>query len=102
MATARVNGAASSAGTYNATTNTTTATVVITDTSAENCSLIFNNTQRTAASATNTGITNVHLYRPKSEGASTSYSAGHVVHRSDPCHVEKNSASPRFMDQLGG
>ena len=39
-----VNGASSGTCDYNAATNTTTATVVITDTSAENCSLIFTST----------------------------------------------------------
>lgn len=63
-----VNGANTSTGTYDSATNTTTATVVITDTGFENMSIIFTNTQRTATSATNTGITNVHLLRPISEG----------------------------------
>ena len=95
-----VNGAASSPGSYNATTNTTTATVVITDTSAENCSLIFTGTQRTAASAANTGITNVHLYRPTSEGASTSYGAG-TLFTSQTLAMSAEFSVTRFMDQLG-
>lgn len=56
---------------YDSSTNTTTATMVITDTGFENFSLIFTNTKRTATSATNTGVTNVKLMRPTSEGAST-------------------------------
>ena len=95
-----VNGSQSSAGTYNTATNTTTATVVITDTSAENCSIIFTNTQRTAGSATNTGITNVHLYRPVSEGASTSYSAGTLFTDQTLALTEKFSVT-RFMDLVG-
>ena len=95
-----VNGAASSAGTYNAATNTTTATVVITDTSAENCSLIFTGTQRTAASATNTGLTNVHLYRPTSEGASASYAAG-TLFTSQTLAMSAKFSVTRFMDLVG-
>ncbi len=95
-----VNGASSSAGTYNAATNTTTATVVITDTSAQNCSLIFTNTRRTAASATNTGITNVHLYRPISEGASTSYAPG-TLFTNQTLAMSAKFAVTRFMDLVG-
>src|SRR5262249_48838548 len=36
----------------------------------------FQNSQRTAASATNTGVTNVQLMRPTAAGASTYYSPG--------------------------
>ena len=95
-----VNGASSSSGTYNAATNVTTAIVVITDTSAENCSLIFTNTRRTAASATNTGLTNVHLYRPVSEGASTSYSLG-TLFTNQTLAMSAKFAVTRFMDQVG-
>ena len=95
-----VNGAGSSTGTYNATTNTTTATVVITDTSAQNCSLIFTGTQRTAASATNTGITNVHLYRPVSEGATTSYGSG-TPFTNQTIAMSQKFAVTRFMDLVG-
>ncbi|MGA2889348.1 MAG: hypothetical protein ABSE51_14970 [Terracidiphilus sp.] len=50
---------------YNAATNTTTATVNIDfTTAAGSMGLIFTNTQRTAASAVGTGITNARLYRP--------------------------------------
>jgi hypothetical protein len=95
-----VDGANSSAGAYDATTNTTTATVVITDTSSENMSLIFTNTQRTAASATNTGITNVHFYRPISEGSSTSYGAGTLFTNQTVAMSAKFSVT-RFMDLVG-
>ena len=95
-----VNGTASSSGTYNAATNTTTATVVITDTSAQNCSLIFTGTQRTATSATNTGITNVHLYRPVSEGASASYSVG-TLFTNQTLAMSGKFAVTRFMDLVG-
>jgi hypothetical protein len=95
-----VNGASSSQGTYNANTNTTTATVVITDTMAENCSLIFTGTQRSASSASNTGITNVHLYRPIAEGATTSYSPG-TLFTNQTIAMSQHFAVTRFMDQLG-
>ena len=95
-----VNGASSSAGTYNAATNTTTATVVITDTGAENCSLIFTGTRRTATSATNTGITSVHFYRPVSEGASTSYAPG-TLFTNQTLAMSGKFAVTRFMDQVG-
>jgi len=49
---------------YNASTNTSTADVIVTGNGDNYINLIFTNTQRTAASATNTGFTNLHLYRP--------------------------------------
>jgi fibronectin type 3 domain-containing protein len=54
--------------TWNSTTNTTTATLVAIN---DYLALTFTNTKRTAASATNTGITNVKLMRPSTEGGST-------------------------------
>ena len=95
-----VDGAASSTGTYDAATNTTTATVVITDTGAQNCSLIFTGTQRTAASATNTGIADVHLYRPLSEGAASSYGPG-TLFTDQTLALSQQFAVTRFMDLLG-
>ena len=95
-----VNGEASgSTGTYNAATNTTTATVAITDKGAENLSLIFTGTQRTATSGTGTGITNVHLYRPVSEGATTSYSPG-TLFTNQTLALSANFSVTRFMDQV--
>ncbi|GCE12903.1 carbohydrate-binding protein [Tengunoibacter tsumagoiensis] len=58
---------------YTAATNTTTATIVITDTGPINFNLNFTNTHRTASSATNTGITNVVMMKPVSEGSTTTY-----------------------------
>ena len=94
-----VNGLASSSGSYNATTNTTTATILISNTGFQNCGLSFTNTQRTATSATNTGITNVHLYRPVSEGASTSYSP-ETVFTNQTLALTSNFSVIRFMDLL--
>jgi hypothetical protein len=49
---------------YNAATNTTTADVNVTGQGDGYINLIFTNTQRTGSSATGTGFTNAHLYRP--------------------------------------
>jgi|GEM_PF-305325 len=49
---------------YDATTNTSTADVNVTGQGAGYINLVLTNTQRTATSATNTGFTNLHLYRP--------------------------------------
>jgi hypothetical protein len=49
---------------YNQATNTTTADVTYNINSANSVGLVFRNTKRTATSATNTGFTNVRLYRP--------------------------------------
>ncbi|HSU65321.1 MAG TPA: PA14 domain-containing protein, partial [Tepidisphaeraceae bacterium] len=63
---------------YNSTTNTTTASLTLTSSNAGLFRLSFDNSQRTAAGATNTGVTNVQLMRPTSPGASTSYPLGTV------------------------
>ncbi|HYT92746.1 MAG TPA: PA14 domain-containing protein, partial [Gemmataceae bacterium] len=63
---------------YNAAANTTTATLTLTSDNAGILYLGFQNSQRTATSATNTGVTNVQLMRPTAPGASTSYSPGTV------------------------
>ncbi|GCE22163.1 hypothetical protein KDK_59630 [Dictyobacter kobayashii] len=81
-------------GTYDASTNTTTATVVYT---ADTMALEFTNTQRTASSATNTGVTNIQLMRPVSPGASTSYSFNTTFTTDIKTLVSKFQAI-RFMD----
>lgn len=58
---------------YDAATNTTTATITLTASNAGILSLEFTNSQRTASSATDTGVTNVQLMKPTSPGASTYY-----------------------------
>jgi fibronectin type 3 domain-containing protein len=50
--------------TYNSSTNITTADVNVTAGGPAILVVTFSNTKRTAASATNTGITNVHMIRP--------------------------------------
>lgn len=49
---------------YDSGTNTTTADVTISASSAGSGGLKLTNTKRTASSATNTGFTEMHLYRP--------------------------------------
>lgn len=61
---------------YDPATNTTTATVTFGNDNAGILNLQFVNTQRTATSAVNTGVTNVQLMRPTSPGASTYYAPG--------------------------
>jgi len=60
--------------TYNAATNQTTATLAFTSNDATaGLLLTFTNTQRTASSATNSGITDIVLMRPTVAGGSTTY-----------------------------
>jgi hypothetical protein len=58
---------------YSASTNTTTADVVYPATDGNGLFLVFSNTKRTASSPTSSGITNVKLMRPVTEGGATSY-----------------------------
>ncbi len=58
---------------YDAATNTTTATMSITDKGIQDFILVFKNTYRDAHSGPNTGVTNVKLMLPTAVGASTSY-----------------------------
>jgi hypothetical protein len=61
---------------YDAATNTTTATLSITPSQSINVYLNYTNTQRNAASAVNTGLTDIKMMRPKSPGAATPYGPG--------------------------
>jgi hypothetical protein len=58
---------------YDAATNTTTATLTLTPSDSINVYLNYTNTQRTAASALNTGLTDIQMMRPKYPGATTYY-----------------------------
>jgi hypothetical protein len=58
---------------YDAATNTTTATLTITPSDSINIYLNYTNTQRTPASALNTGLTGIQMMRPTSPGAPTYY-----------------------------
>lgn len=81
---------------YDASTNTTTATLVITDTGAENFVLNFANTIRTPGSGTNTGVTNVKLMRPTSPGSNTPYDPS-VTFTTAVKNALANYAYIRFM-----
>ncbi len=83
---------------YDAGTNTTTATVRIDGDSSP--SLNFTNTQRTNNSATNTGVTNVQLMRPVSPGSSTSYSFNTAFTDAIKNFLTRFQAI-RFMDTTG-
>lgn len=58
---------------YNETTNTSTADIIISNQANSELFISFTDTKRTAASATNTGITNVKLMRPVTPGSIQSY-----------------------------
>ena len=58
---------------YNPSTNTTNATLVYPATDAGGLFLVFENTKRTASSPIGSGITNVKLMRPITEGGLESY-----------------------------
>jgi hypothetical protein len=77
---------------YNAATNTSTADVILTDNATGGLS--FQGTQRTAASATNTGIRNVRLYRP---GYPTD---GSVVFANEWLTIIRKFHAIRFMDWM--
>lgn len=82
-------------GNYDASSNTTTATVVYAQ--ANTMALEFTNTQRSADSAVGSGITNIQLMRPTSPGASTSYSPDTTFTTEIKNLVSKFQAI-RFMD----
>jgi len=82
---------------YNSGTNTTTATLTMTNT---DLNIAFNNSKRTAGSATNTGVTNIKLMRPTTVGGSTTYPTSTVFTPALKAIVAKFS-TVRFMDYLG-
>lgn len=59
--------------TYNGSTNTTTANLVYPSTDKNGLFLEFRNTQRTPSSPPNSGVTQVKLMRPQTEGGSKPY-----------------------------
>lgn len=69
---------------YDPTTNTTTATMMLTANNAGILSLEFVNSQRTATGANDTGVTNVQLMKPTSVGASTYYAPGTLFTNAGP------------------
>lgn len=63
---------------YDPATNTTTAKLVLDTPVHDIFKLSFTNTQRTSESPLNSGVTEIHLMRPTSVGAATSYPLGQV------------------------
>ncbi len=58
---------------YSSASNTTTADLIISSRNNEQLFITFSSTRRTAASAANTGVTNVRLMRPSAPGSATPY-----------------------------
>ena len=83
---------------YDAGTNTTTVDMVVTDSGFQNFQLTFRNTQRTATSATNTGVTNVKIFRPVSEGSSTTFDSSTIF----TPWIESAVAPYRYMRFMSG
>jgi len=82
---------------YDPATNTTTVLMEDVDTSHQNFNLIFKNTRRDANSATNTGVTNVRLFKPIARGSSTYYSPDNIF---DPAYTYslRRYIALRFME----
>jgi len=85
-------------GNYNSSTNTTTATLTV-PVQAVNFGLIFTRTQRTSLSGTNTGLTNIHLYRPTAQGSTTPYPTGSIF-TTQTIAMSNKFSTTRFMDQF--
>jgi Carbohydrate binding module (family 6) len=85
--------------TYNASTNTTTANLVYPATNKVGLFLRFQNTQRTASSAIDSGITNVKLMRPTTEGGTQTYPPATLFNPTFKA-VLKRFKVLRFMDFL--
>ena len=85
---------------YNSATNTTTATLPHSKTDGSGLYLRFTSTRRTAASALNTGVTDVKLMRPVTLGATTSYAPGTTFTTPIKNLVSKFQAV-RMMDATG-
>ena len=89
---------------YDPTTNITTATITIpTDgvsgIGQSSLALLFTNTQQTADSGINTGVTNVTLMRPATDGSATPLPAG-TLFTPDYENLISNFSTIRFMDYL--
>jgi hypothetical protein len=84
---------------YDAASNTSTGTIVVTTAQdAGACmTLTFANTQATASSAINTGVTNVKLMRPNALGSSTSFPAT-TLFNTPLLALISNFSTIRFMD----
>jgi len=84
---------------YNAATNTTTAQWTVTNAAPAPATLGFAQTKRTAASATGSGITNLHIMRPLAPGSATSHGAGELFSAAYKSFLSYFSGI-RFMDYL--
>ena len=86
---------------YNATTNVTTAQWVVpaTTSTTSGAFIGFVNSQRTAASAVDTGVTNVHLMRPVARGSATSSPVGELF-TADFKKLVSSFTAIRYMDYL--
>ncbi|EDY19422.1 hypothetical protein CfE428DRAFT_3107 [Chthoniobacter flavus Ellin428] len=80
--------------------NTTTAWMTVTSNGVQNFSLVFTNTQRTASSAVGTGVTNVKVMRPLTEGSTTALAATEMFTDQAENLVSKFKLI-RFMDLTG-
>ena len=84
---------------YNAATNTTTAQWVVTNGAPAAATLGFAQTRRTAASATGSGITNLHILRPLAPGSATPHGAGELFSAQYKSFLSYFTGV-RFMDYL--
>ena len=84
---------------YNAATNTTTAQWVVTNAAPAPATLGFAQTKRTAASATGSGITNLHILRPLVPGSATPHGAGELFSAAYKSFLSYFTGI-RFMDYL--
>jgi hypothetical protein len=85
---------------YDPTTNITTAQwIVPAPAQTTGAYLGFVNSRRTAASAVNTGVTNIHLMRPLTRGSATSHPAG-TLFTGDLKQLFIDFSVIRFMDYL--
>ncbi len=85
---------------YNSSSNTTTATMTVSSSGTQNFSLVFKNTKRTSTSATNTGVTNVKVMRPVTEGSTTTYATSEMF-TDQSINVAAKFQLVRFMDLTG-
>ncbi|MGE5557783.1 MAG: hypothetical protein ACM3WV_04145, partial [Bacillota bacterium] len=81
---------------YNSSTNTTTADLVVEGDAS--CQFKCTATQRTAASPTNTGVTNIKIMRPISPGSSVCYDPSTIFTTPFKNIIQSNFKAIRFMD----
>ncbi|MGV3616766.1 MAG: PA14 domain-containing protein [Fimbriimonas sp.] len=99
QATVTANGGTLSPPTYNSGTNTTTATLVVTQTHPT-ISFTFRNTRRTSGSPLGSGVTGMKLMRPTTIGSATPYSES-TVFTTEYLAVHNRGTVIRSMDFVG-